>query len=90
MTIEGTYVGDDVENNLANDLLVGFSIDGVAYVECPTFPPGYYHDGPVDPGETVSSAWCVEIPSDVTDEAVLSVRDPEPWVNYTTHYFEIE
>ncbi|THV38707.1 hypothetical protein [Glycomyces buryatensis] len=90
VTIEGTYVGDDEENNLPYDLLVGFWINGVAYVECPTFPPGYYHDGPVDSGQTVSSAWCVEIPSGITDEALLSVRDPEPWINNITHYFAIE
>lgn len=89
ITLEGTYHGDDELNSLPNDILVGLWIDGVLYEECPTVAPGLHTNGAADDGETITNQWCLDIPSEGLDGALLWVRDVEKWVHQKAYYLEI-
>ncbi|WP_026932333.1 hypothetical protein [Glycomyces tenuis] len=87
---EGTYRGDDPDNSFHSDLVLAFWIDGVAYDDCgPNFPAELYTGGPVAEGETVTSAFCAQIPVDRSAAVLLNVKDWQP-TGQTGFFFATE
>ncbi|MCC3763995.1 hypothetical protein K3N28_13060 [Glycomyces sp. TRM65418] len=90
VTYEGTYQGDEADNSFYSDLVIAFWIDGVEYDDCgANVPAGLYIGGSVDQGDTVSSAFCAQIPADRTGEVFVNVKDWQP-TGQTGFFFAAE
>lgn len=88
VTYEGTYKGDDPENSFRSELVVGFVIDGVVHDDCGGgLAPGVYVQGAVAKGDTVTSAFCAEIPTDQAEAALVRISEWTPVTGRTEFYF---
>jgi hypothetical protein len=92
VTYEGTYVGDEEDNSFATDLLISFWIDGVEYDDCTNnYAPGlYFQYNAFDQGESATSAFCAQIPTDTADRALVHLTDWTPVSPKTAYYFAPE